>query len=521
MKKQTGASAVLFIAAVMSATVCSGGGEVCAASASTGACVTAQDKVRPALIPVPRKVEWRNGWVSADVGVVRKTVSSIPKEGYRLHVSAEGISIESSDSAGAFYAERTLRQLGEKRIPHCIIEDGPKYRWRGYLIDEGRHFFGKGEIKRLLDVMADYKYNVFHWHLTEDQGWRIEIGKWPRLSEVGSVRRSSPPPGAEKGYDNERYGPFFYTKEDIAEIVAYARDRHIEVVPEIDFPGHVLSVLAAYPELSCRGGHFETGTQWGVSEEVLCAGNDRTMEFLKDVMDEVCAMFPSEVIHLGGDESPRVRWNACAKCRARMKALGLKDSNALQGWMFREIQSHLKMKGRRSMGWEVKYDGAELGLGVKAEFGDTVLPKETIVHSWRSVEAGAGLATNGYEVVMSPYMETYYTLPIGLGELDPFPYRQWTKGMKLDLKTSYFYSPMSGVPESFRDNVLGGEACAWTESTHNRAELEWKMFPRALAHAEALWNDPQPRNFPDFVRRAEAHRLRLLARGINCSPLGR
>ncbi len=473
---------------------------------------------RPALLPMPRKVEWKGGWCPKGAPVTKTIDKSIPAHGYRLEISPKGVAIASSDDAGAFYAEKTLQQFGDAPYPCCAIEDSPKSRWRGVLVDEGRHFFGKGEVKRLLDVMADYKYNVFHWHLTEDQGWRLAIDKWPRLAEVGSVRRSSPPPGAEKGFDNERYGPYFYTKDEVREIVAYARARHIEVVPEIDFPGHVLSVLAAYPELSCRGDIAETGTQWGVFEDVLCAGNDKTMQFLKDVMDEVCDMFPAKVVHLGGDEAPRTRWNECPKCQKRMKELGFRDANELQKWMFREVQRHLAAKGRKAMGWEVKYGGAD--LGVVAEFGDTALPKGAIVQSWRTVKSGVDLVTNGYEVVMSPCMETYYTLPIGLGALDPFPYRLWTKKAKpLDLRRSYFYSPFKNIPREFEHRVLGGEVCAWTESTHNRAELEWKMFPRALAHAEALWSDPQPRDFECFAKRAAAHRLRLLSLGINCSPL--
>ena len=469
------------------------------------------------LIPKPQIMKLTGG-ITTNNTVSYQNDASIPKEGYRLDVSTNGIVITSSTVVGRFYAERTLAQFPSRQRPCCLVEDAPKYGWRGFLLDEGRHFFGKGEVKRLIDLMSDYKMNVFHWHLTEDQGWRLAIDRYPRLAEISSARRSSPPPGEETGCDNERYGPFFYTKEEVREIVAYARDRHVTVVPEIDFPGHSQAVLAAYPNLSCRGVPVETGTQWGISDEILCAGNDDTIDFLKNVIDEVCEMFDSPVIHIGGDECPYVRWKSCHKCQTRIKTLGLNGEAALQGWLFREIAAHLKRKGRRACGWDSKFSQDKSG---ERRTPEEMYPRDAIVQSWRDVESGRDLVMDGYEIVASPSRQTYYTLPIGLGALDPFPYRQWTRTEKpLGLETCYRFSPLQSIPNGYERFVLGGEVCAWTESTHNRAELEWKIFPRMFAHAEALWADPMPRRFDEFAVRAELHRKRILARGVNCSPLG-
>ena len=325
------------------------------------------------VIPLPEKVVEKTGVFKSGTGdfaqvsksAVFKKDASIPAEGYRLSITPEGISIAASDDAGRFYAEQTLKQLGEccrcpKRefsFPCVEIEDAPRFKWRGVHVDDCRHFFGKESMKKTLDAMAVHKMNVLHWHLTDDQGWRIEIKKYPRLTEVGSVRNGSPKKvkdivkgekkrGRRWVFDNKKYGPYFYTQEDVKEIVAYAAARHIKIVPEIELPGHAVAAVSAYPELGCTGRDPGVRWEWGISRDIFCAGNDKAVKFLEDVLDEVCGLFPSDVIHIGGDEAPKHRWKKCAKCQKRIKELGLAGEEGLQGWITRHFTEHLHLVGR-------------------------------------------------------------------------------------------------------------------------------------------------------------------------------
>ena len=479
---------------------------------------------RPALIPMPRKVEWKVGKCPPGAAVSKTRDPSIPTEGYRLDVTPKGIAIASSDDAGAFYAEKTLAQLKLKGgdCPCVSIEDAPAFRWRGALLDEGRHFFGKETVKRMIDLLADYKFNVFHWHLTEDQGWRIDVPGLPELAKRGAMREQSPCHGARlkkvapydyrsSALNGEKYGPFFYTEADLREIVAYAKERHVTVVPEIELPGHAYGALAAYPNLACFPERIgkAAASDWGIFRDVFCVGNDETVAFLEKVLDFVCDVFPSEVIHIGGDECPRVIWKECPKCQARMKAEGLKTEGELQAWITKKMAAHLAKRGRRVMGWD------------EILAGD--VPTTAIGQSWRTnakegagtehVSAAAG-ALRGYDMVMSPHNLTYYSAPQGI-ENDPF----LRGGGSLTLEKAYGFDPLAGVPESARSHVLGGQCCLWGEYLWNFFDLNWRMWPRAFAMSEVLWTYPSTRDFPAFEERAGEHRVRLLKQGINCAPL--
>ena len=477
-----------------------------------------------ALVPLPREIEWKSGTCPTNAPVRRARDGAIPAEGYRLEVEPSEIAISAADDAGEFYARQTLAQLQtDAGYACCRIVDSPAYRWRGVLIDEGRHFFGKETVMQLLDLMAYHKLNVLHWHLTEDQGWRIDVPGLPELAKYGSVRAESPKHGAplkhlgKFKYESERngqqYGPFFYVRADLEEVVAYAKARHITIVPEIELPGHSKGALAAFPELACFPENINprmADSDWGITTDVLCVGNDKTLRFLERVLDYVCEVFPSEVIHIGGDECPRVAWEKCPKCQARMKAEGLKTEGELQAWITRRMADYLAKKGRRIMGWDEILSGD--------------VPKSAIGQSWRTQSAngagtelvsGAGGAVKGFDMVMSPHTECYYSYSARLKE-DPFHY----SGGNLPLSRAYAFDPAEGVPEAARGHVLGSEACIWSEYAWNEYDLMWKLWPRGCAMAEILWTDPKTRDFAEFQERIRAHRRRLIARHVNCQPVG-
>ena len=480
------------------------------------------------LVPQPRQIAVQGDFTDR-TNVTVAVDQTIPAEGYRMKVSADGVEIASSDEAGAFYARQTLRQLaatvdGRTVYPCCSITDSPAYRWRGVLMDEGRHFFGKETVKQLLDLMAYHKLNVLHWHLTEDQGWRIDVPGMPELAKYGAVRAESPKHRARLKHlgnfqyrsaelNGQQYGPFFYTRADLEEVVAYAKARHITVVPEIELPGHSRGALAAFPHLACFPENIKprmAQSDWGVTTDVLCVGNDETLRFLERVLDYVCDVFPSEVIHIGGDECPRVAWEKCPKCQARMKAEGLKKEGDLQAWITRRMADYLAKKGRRIMGWD------EI-LG-----GD--VPKSAIGQSWRTqagngagteLVSGAAGAVKGFDMVISPHTECYYSYSALIKE-DPFFY----SGGNLTLARAYDFNPMKGVPEEARGRILGSEACIWSEYAWNEYDFAWKLWPRGCAMAEILWtNPPEPRDFGEFRARIETHRRRLIGMGVNCQPL--
>jgi len=478
-----------------------------------------------AIVPAPRSLEPGEGRLSVKGAAVAECRdASLPSEGYRLAVSTNGVSIVAADEAGAFYARQTLSQLeSDGGYPCCRIEDAPAYRWRGLMIDEARHFLGKDTVKRVIELMALHKLNVLHWHLTDDQGWRIDLPRFPGLVASGSVRPASVRMGGwckwqdgEPVYetDGERYGPFYYTPDDIREILACAKAHHVTVVPEIEFPGHVRALLAAYPQYGCRGAALKREPRifWSIEKDVLCVGNAEAVAFAEAVLDEVCRLFPdSPYVHIGGDECPRERWKSCPKCQALMKREGLKDESELQVWLTTRLVRHLERRGRRAVGWD------------EILAGD--VPRSTVGMSWRpnashgaktAFVAPAEAVARGNDVVLTPVDFCYLSLPQGIAQ-DPFLY--YSPNGRLTLERAYCFDPCAGIPDSGRRHVLGGQASVWGEFVWNRYDLEWKTWPRACAIAEALWTAPARRDFADFERRMKVHRPRLIARHVNCAPL--
>ena len=478
---------------------------------------------RTAVVPAPQEMRIKSGWYATRRTDVAKAVgkwtadATLPKEGYAISVTQEGIVVRFADEGGRFWAVETLRQLAEKtadglRVPCARIRDWPRYGWRGIHLDECRHFFGKDEVKKILDLMTMHRLNVFHWHLTEDQAWRLEIPGYPDLVKYGAIRPYSLARGAtnkEPKYDGKPYGPFFYTVADAKEIVEYAKARHITVVPEIELPGHARAALAAYPELSCVGASLaprHPRILWGIEDDVFCAGNDETIRFLEKVFDTVCDIFPSETIHIGGDECPKARWKACAKCQARMKAEGLKDEEALQAWMTRHFLDYLAKKGRRAIGWD--------------EILSSEIPSATRVMAWhtrqpnRVVYTAEDAVKRGHETVATPMARCYIDSRQGVGdERYEFPKR------KVTLANIFGFDPAAKMTADEAKLLIGVQACNWTERTWGKDDLEWKMWPRACALAEVAWTASPQRDYAEFVRRLERHRPRLLAVGVNCAPL--
>ena len=415
------------------------------------------------------------------------TDRTLPPEGYRIRIDAEGKpAVEAADEAGRFYAAKTLEQLGAVKGP-LEIEDWPAYAWRGVMLDEGRHFFGLDAVKRILDDMARLKLNVFHWHLTEDQGWRLDVPGFPELVKYGAVRPSTQRKWTENVPDGKPYGPYFYTPAQVQEILAYAKARHIRVIPEIELPGHIRGLLAAHPEFSCTGDHpRHPWCETGVTGEVLCIGNDEAIRYLERVLDEVVKMFPDEVVHIGGDEAPQGRWKACPKCQARMKAEGLKDESALQGWCTRHFAEHLARRGRRTMGWD--------------EICAADLPPGVIVQYWRSGKWFSGhgdafarvrkAAERGAAIVASPYDRTYFSVPMTPDDPEIYrrPVKKYVDGRQIvSLESVRTFDPQEQFPADLKGRVIGAEACNWTEATRSADELFKKMWPRTEAFAEALW----------------------------------
>ena len=471
-----------------------------------------------ALVPQPAKLVEVGGVCSNDI-VRYETDASIPAEGYRLKVTPEGAVIASADEAGKFYAGVTLKQLG-KPVPCVEIEDAPQYRWRGIHFDDCRHFFGKETLKRTLELMAQHKMNVLHWHLTEDQGWRLDIPGYPELVKYGAVRSQSPRHGtfAYKSAKEDaellngiKYGPFYYIEADVREILAYAAERHIKIVPEIELPGHVFAALAAYPELACVPANLaarEPRLVWGIEKDVLCLGNDKGIKFMEDVLDYVCRLFPGDVVHIGGDECPQVRWKDCAKCQQRIKDENLGDEHGLQPWITRHFVKFLADRGKRALGWD------------EYLLGD--VPQNAIGMSWRAGSGGAGhkfltpkeCVERGHDMVMTPRYYCYLDYAQGLKE-DPFQYI----GGCVTLEKCYSFDPCEDIPEALRGHILGGQGNNWSEYTWNEYDLQWKMWPRACALAEVFWTGDRRPSFFDFKGRMQIHRQRLVAEGVNCAPL--
>ena len=442
----------------------------------------------PAIVPRPAKVELRDGWRvvrSCDVAegdAVFSRDPSLPREGYRLSVREGGISVAAADDAGAFYALQTLRQLAVRRwgalyLRCCEITDFPRFSWRGMMIDEARNFYGKAAVLRMIDAMASHKLNVLHWHLTDDEGWRLPV------------------PGVQSSADS-------YSAADIREIAAFAKARHVKILPEVDLPGHSRALVCARPELTCFPNGV--GAPEGAVDNVVCPGKDATMDFLRQVAASVVELFPdSEFIHLGGDEANKVCWSACPHCRKRMEEVGARNMSELHAWFTRELAAAVAKAGRRMVGWtEIIYGG--------------MAPEGVVVMSWRGAKGGIDAAKAGRDSVMCPHDWCYFNYEQCL-EDDPFEYPWWSHA--LSLERAYAYDPLDGIPEDARKHVLGGQCCLWSPQIHSEPELQWKAWPRACATAEVFWSPVELRDYADFRRRMELARKRLVASRINAAPL--
>ena len=417
------------------------------------------------------------------------------RESYSLNVRKNSIEIIGGGPAGIFYGVQTLHQLfpldaagGDITIPCLRIKDRPRFAWRGAHLDVCRHFFPVRFIKKYIDILAMYKINTFHWHLTEDQGWRIEIKKYPRLTEISSKR-------AETMGDGRPHSGF-YRQHEIREIVRYAAERYITVVPEIEMPGHSVAVLAAFPELSCTGGPFSVETEWGVHEDVYCAGNDAVFAFLEDVLGEVLELFPSTFIHIGGDECPKARWEECPKCQARISEEGLDDEHELQSWFIRRIERYLLAKDRRLIGWDEILEG---GLA----------PNATVM-SWRGTDGGIAAAKAGHDVVMSPTSHCY--LDYYQGRHD----EPKAIGGFLPVEKVYSFEPVPGsLSAGEAKHVLGAQVNVWTEYIATTDHVEYMLLPRLCALSEVAWSPQHKRSYDDFSERLSVHYDRLDAMGVN------
>jgi hexosaminidase len=419
---------------------------------------------------------------------INDCLKELGEEGYRLQVEKSHIQIEAFKPAGIFYACQTLRQLLpppifcsskvsdiEWTIPCLTIEDKPRYEWRGQLFDCCRHFFPKETVKRAIDLLALHKMNRLHWHITEDQGWRLEIKKYPKLTEIGAWRKDD---------EGNRYGGF-YTRDDVREILDYAKKRHIIVVPEIEMPGHATAALASYPELGCTGGPYEVANNWGVFKDVYCAGNDHTFEFIEDVLDEVLELFPSEYIHIGGDECPKERWKECPKCQERIKKENLKDENELQSYFIKRIDNYLTKKGRRLVGWDEILEG---GLAAGA-----------VVQSWRGVKGGIQAASENHDVIMSPTSHCYLDYNYG----------------SISLEKAYSYEPVpEELPAEKAHFIKGLEGNIWTEHVPSQDRLDFQVYPRLSALAEVAWSPKEKKNWEDFESRMAVQYKRFDILGV-------
>ncbi|MBR3855388.1 MAG: family 20 glycosylhydrolase [Bacteroidaceae bacterium] len=418
------------------------------------------------------------------------------KEGYKITVKNDGISIVGASEAGVFYGIQTLRKSlpviksGKVTLPAVEINDYPRFSYRGAHFDVSRHFFTMDSVKRFIDMLALHNINRFHWHLTDDQGWRIEIKKYPKLSTIAAERDETVIGRNSGEYDGQHYGPFIYTQDDCREIVRYAAERHITVIPEIDLPGHMQAALAAYPEYGCTGGPYEVWKMWGVSDNVLCAGNDATLKFIEDVLSEVIEIFPSEYIHIGGDECPKTQWEKCPKCQARIKKLGIKGDKKhsaemyLQSFVINHAEKFLNSKGRQIIGWDEILEG---GLAPNAT-----------VHSWRGVSGGIEAAKQGHDCIMSPtdymyfdYYQTKYTddEPLAIGGYLP-------------IEKVYSFEPYDKrlTPEQ-QKHIIGVQANLWTEYIPTYTHVEYMELPRMAALAEVQWCKPENKDYEEFKLR--------------------
>jgi hexosaminidase len=417
---------------------------------------------------------------------------------YTLSIAEGGISVSASTTAGLFYGLVTLGQMlsaadfqcDALMIPCLEIRDYPRFGWRGMHLDVSRHFFPVCFIKKYIDLLARHKMNVFHWHLTDDQGWRIEIKSYPRLTEVGAWRKEA---------DGQVHGGF-YTYKDIGEVVEYARRRFVTIVPEIELPGHATAALAAYPEYSCKGGPFEVATTWGVFDDVYCPGKEATFEFLNNVLGEVAELFPGPFIHIGGDECPKARWNSHELCQGRMRTNGLANADALQAYFVSRVAQRLRSLGKRLVGWDEILDGGA--------------PEGAIIMAWRNAEKGTEAAQEGHDVVMTPMTHCYFDHYQGR-ENEPKAIGGFTP-----LENVYSFEPVpADMHSEVTRHVLGAQGNVWTEYMPDTNHVEYMVFPRLCALSEVLWSPQECRSLPEFMDRLRLHLKQLDKLSVNYRQL--
>ena len=457
----------------------------------------------------------------ANAAIQLRLNSGLAPEAYDLQVTRERIVIEAARPAGFFYALQTLNQLLPSRavmagvkatdvqawtLPVVTIKDHPRFEWRGFMLDEGRHFYGKEEIKKLLDVMAAYKLNRFHWHLTEDQGWRIEIKKYPRLTEVGAWRNSKVLGWGEVKPDGQRYGGY-YTQKDAREIVRYAQERFIEIVPEVDIPGHSQAAVAAYPEfLSCDPQNQHEVWLWqGVSPDVINVSHPQAVQFAKDVIDELTAIFPFRYIHLGGDECPTNKWEANEACRQQLASIGSKNFRDLQINFYRQLQDHIAQKPaseqRQLIFWNEVLHGNTRPLGT-----------DITIMAWVGADGAAkDAAQRGMKTILSPQIPYYINRRQSNLPTEPRSQGHGTE----TVEAVYNYVPMAGIPADLQQQYMGVQANFWTEWVEEASVVQYLMFPRLAAVAEAGWTPQQLRKYPDFLERLQAEAKYYELRGVN------
>jgi len=445
-------------------------------------------------------------------------------EGYTLTVRANGVSARAPELAGLFYAVQTIRQLLpsdifrdapltrgagappiEWSMPAVTIEDQPRFRWRGAHLDSGRHFMPKEFVKKYIDLLALHKLNTFHWHLTDDQGWRLEIKQYPKLTTVGSCRKETiigrqPRDERDWKFDATPHCGF-YTQDDAREIVAYAKARYINVVPEIEMPGHAIAAIAAYPELGVTGDPMDVATRWGVFSDIFNA-EPATISFIQNVLAEVLQIFPSRYVHVGGDEADKAKWKASPRIQARIKELGTGDEHGLQSWFIRQMDAFLTSHGRQLVGWDEILEGG--------------LAENAVVMSWRGVDGGLAAARAGHDVVMTPTSHTYFDYYQSKDQA----HEPLAIGGFLPLETVYGYEPVPAQLEpQFSQHVLGAQGQVWTEYMPTSKQVEYMAFPRLCALAEVVWSPKDGKDYAAFLERLEIHLQRLRVLDVNYRPV--
>ncbi len=412
-------------------------------------------------------------------------------EAYSILANKSGIIVSATSHAGLFHGIQSIMKSlpitkGENvksiSLPAVEVKDAPRFAYRAFMIDVGRHYFSVPYLKKLIDVFAMHNINYFHWHLTEDQGWRLEIKKYPMLTKIGSVRKQTIVQGSKDTYDGVPVSGY-YSQEEAREIVKYAADRYITVIPEIDLPGHMLAALASYPELGCTGGPYEVTCRFGVFEDVLCAGKAKTLQFAKDVIDEVMDIFPSEYIHIGGDECPKDRWKECANCQKKIADLGIRElpghskEEQLQTWFMGEIEKEIRSHGRKMMGWDEILEGTPA--------------KDITVCGWTSQKASIRSAREGHPTIVAPITNFYFSNP-RINKIEGIP----------SIQRVYDLDPcFDQLTPAEQKNIIGAEGCIWTEWVKDAEKMEWEMLPRLAALSEVQWTAKDRRNLEGFYPR--------------------